>query len=463
MKDGSVPPAMMEEASAAGAARGPGVPQGPWGKYVILFAILFVILSLVNLDFENRTDYGFARIERMRNGASFFSTARMSDSSPAQFASELNTTQTKVSESERIVDRFMEKLDARGADYWSRLTFVDLGDYRFYFGVNLLMNFLFAFFISTGYHVRERLVIAEDLIDYQQRRYQRLDEQLESRIGEISRILDHLNKLQDKLFEAEKLASIGRLSATLAHEIRNPLTIIKSSTDIIMDDLPVQSGSSSAVGLIRHEVDRMDRIITDLLNFARPKKPTFATHDLCTLVRHWLPPVVEELEKRGIQLVPQLDKTCGEVRVDADQLYQVFLNVVWNARDALAGVGNPHLFVIVEDGGNYLNLIVQDTGPGMLREVLNQIREPFFTTKAQGTGLGIPVSVQLIEGMGGKFAVESELEFGTTVTLSLPRAPRDGEADPIESQLEGHLQKVLAQGTVGAAEQQGAEGPPQRK
>ena len=148
MKDGSVPPAMMEEASAAGAARGSGVPQGPRGKYVILFAMLFVILSLVNLDFENRTDYGFARIERMRNGASFFSTARMSDASPAQFASDLNTTQAKVSESERIVDRFMEKLDERRGDYWSRLTFIDLGDYRFYFGANLFMNFLFAFFIG---------------------------------------------------------------------------------------------------------------------------------------------------------------------------------------------------------------------------------------------------------------------------------------------------------------------------
>ncbi|MEO8377874.1 MAG: ATP-binding protein, partial [Candidatus Sumerlaeota bacterium] len=115
----------------------------------------------------------------------------------------------------------------------------------------------------------------------------------------------------------------------------------------------------------------------------------------------------------------------------------------------------PHIFVLVEDGGDdFLNLILQDTGPGMLPEVLKQMREPFFTTKAQGTGLGIPVSVQLIEGMGGRFDVESELEFGTTVTLSLPRAHKEGEFDSIDSQLDEHLRKVLAQSSPGFGDSQ---------
>ncbi|MCC6546156.1 hypothetical protein IT570_03220 [Candidatus Sumerlaeota bacterium] len=440
-----------ESPSAYGAPRAGGIGNAR-GKYFLLFGILFLILNLVNLDVENRSDYGMARIERMQSGSNFFGNTRLSDEPSSQFAKELNVTQDELDTADRVVDKFMERLDARGVDYWSRVSYFEVGDYRFHFGANLFVNFLVAFFIATGYHVRERLAITEDLVDYQQRRYQRLDQQLESRIGEISRILDHLNKLQDKLFEAEKLASIGRLSATLAHEIRNPLTIIKASTDIIMDDLHEQGGSASAVGLIRDEVGRMDRIITDLLNFARPKKPMLEQHELCVLVRHWLPPVVEELEKVGIQLVPRLDKFSGQVRVDADQLYQVFLNLVWNARDALAGVGNPHIFVSVDEGGDSLNLIIQDTGPGMLPEVLKQVREPFFTTKAQGTGLGIPVSVQLIEGMGGKFVMESELEFGTTVTLMLPRAGRRGVPDSIDSQLDEHLKKVMAQSSPGIAE-----------
>jgi len=146
-------------------------------------------------------------------------------------------------------------------------------------------------------------------------------------------------------------------------------------------------------------------------------------------VRYWIPPVVEELEKENIQLVPQLEAGKGlGVFVDADQLYQIFLNVVWNARDAVRGTRNPHIFLRVDcTATDFVRLQIRDTGVGMTPDVLRQISEPFFTTKTQGTGLGVPVSIQLLEGMGGRFEVESKLDFGTMVTLHLPLATLEAE------------------------------------
>ncbi|MEO8377536.1 MAG: hypothetical protein ABI579_07680, partial [Candidatus Sumerlaeota bacterium] len=173
MSDRPHPVASFDESPSAHTARGPSSIHNARGKYFLLFGILFLILAMVNLDIENRADFGMARIERLRNGSNFFSTAKLSDTAPSQFARDLDVTQDELQTTDRVIDKFMEKLDQRGSDYWSRLTFFEIGDYRFYFGANLFVNFLFAFFISTGYYIRERLVIAEDLIDYQQRRYQR--------------------------------------------------------------------------------------------------------------------------------------------------------------------------------------------------------------------------------------------------------------------------------------------------
>lgn len=415
-------------------------------KYVFLFSFMFLLLSLFDVVIEKETDYGLARVERLWKGNNIFMKPPRWEGNPKELAAKLEVTPEELQRAQHIVEAYINSLDAGTKDFWSRLYAVHFGDYKLSFGANLALNFLFAFFIALAYFVRERVLVAQDVIDYQQRRYQRLDAELDTRMKEIARILDKFNTLQDKLVEAEKLASIGRLSATLAHEIRNPLSIIKSSTEIVMDDIEEKKSSSAAVGLIRDEINRLDRIITDLLNFARPKTPRRTSLALQSLVRHWLPPVVEELEKHRIQLVPQFEKADGDVFIDADQLYQVFLNVIWNARDALIGTPNPHLFVRIEEGGDqFLKLIVQDTGVGMTPDVLRQIKEPFYTTKAQGTGLGIPVSVQLIEGMGGRFEFESKIEYGTTVTLWLPRTGSETAADSFDSLGRQHLREVLAQ------------------
>lgn len=409
-------------------AESPAPPPDPgeqylrvgFGPYLLLFALAFVVLSLFEISIENRSEYGLRRVESLWNRNRPFAINSGPTDIPAM-ARELGVKPQDVMTAQFIVEAELNKLEQESPHSWSRIVIWRGDEYVVVVTIRFFLNLVVATMFGALFFYRRRGTLAQELIGYQSAKFSRVSRQLESKMLESTRIIEKLNRLQDKLVEAEKLASIGRLSATLAHEIRNPLTIMKSSLEIVQDDLQAGSSSEAALNLIRDEINRLDRIITDLLNFARPKQAKIERIWLKSLVRHWFPPVVEEFEKLNIQLVPQVD-VDGEVLVDPDQLYQVFLNMMWNARDALRGHPNPHVFVRIEDGGDdYLSLVIQDTGMGMLPEVLKQMREPFFTTKTQGSGLGVPVSIQLIEGMGGKLLVESVLEYGTTVTLLLPR------------------------------------------
>jgi C4-dicarboxylate-specific signal transduction histidine kinase len=395
-----------------------------WYQFVPHFLVALVLLSLLDVGVERSDEYGLERLERMSRGGGLYLDRLYTTAEHDPLASKLRVKPSELLSASHLVDEFLDELEADLSATPHRMISLRLGVYSFHFGLNSLLNVLASGLIAGFFQVRRRKRLAEELILYQNKKYLGVNQQLQTKMQESQRIIETLNRLQGKLVEAEKLASIGRLSATLAHEIRNPLSIIKSSVDLIAEDTIETPSVAPAVELIQAEISRLDRIITDLLNFARPKPPNFGVYPVKNLVRHWLPPIVEEIEKNQIQLVPQLD-TDGEVMVDPDQLWQVFLNVVWNARDAMASVKRPHLFVRLEDGDEaHIRLIVRDTGTGMLPDTLRQIREPFFTTKTQGSGLGIPVSIQLMEGMGGRFEIESQLDFGTTVTLYLLRSRR---------------------------------------
>lgn len=392
-------------------------------KYLGSFFLFFILLTLLDLRLEKRTDYGLARVERMWKGSSPIFTSVENQGSTLELSKGLGVDWEDLQTGQFVVDSYIDRLETRNPVTWNRLLYIDYGDYRLFLGTSILLNAILAGIFAAVLYLREGLTRSNVLILSQTVRQEKLNEQLEARVEEREKIIRRFNRLRHKLVEAEKLASIGRLSATLAHEIRNPLSIIKSSTEIVSDEVSEDGSAAAAVALIREEVERMDRIITDLLRFARPKQPNLEHQNLKSLVRHWLPHIVEELEKDGIQVVPQFEEFDGSVVVDADQLYQVFLNLVFNARDALAGHPNPHLFVRTgTDDGDYGQLIIQDTGSGMLPEHLRQIREPFYTTKTQGTGLGVPVSIQLLQNMGGRLEIDSEVEVGTTVTLYLRRS-----------------------------------------
>ena len=424
--------------------------------YLLPFLIVVALLIPFDITVEKKTEYGLQRLDRLRQGNTVLDMRFRPRVDTAPVLAELEIPREQVAASQFVVESYLNELDSSILIDWGRLVSFTVGDLEYHFGLPLFRDMTFALLMAGLLWARKRRRLAEDVIQQEKAQFERLSTELENRVQESARIIDKLNTLQDKLVTAEKLASIGRLSATLAHEIRNPLSIIKSSTEIIETDLPGAGPSHSALGLIRDEITRLDRIISDLLYFARPKEAVVAVHRVSALLRPWLPPVVEELEKDNIQMVPQFENEDGDVAVDADQLYQVFLNVMWNARDALRGAHNPHVFVRLEDGGpEYIHIVIKDTGMGMIPDVLRQITEPFYTTKTQGTGLGLPVSVQLMEGMGGRLVIESELDFGTTVKLYLPRAGVTRRQSP-----SGELVTVRApkRGNAGDSAHSGAGG-----
>lgn len=402
----------------------------PWWKFGFHFLFVFGVLLLFSLRVENETDYGLQRMTRAWEGNPLLLGGLAEYPGDVALANELNRAPGDVRQAEAVVEGYLDYLETQAPVRRERLLGWNTGDLQIYVGTDALVSAGFALLVAAAFYFRERTLRAEEAIQMQNDRHARLNAEHQSKIEESTRIIEKMDHLQDKLVQSEKLASVGRLSATLAHEIRNPLSIIKSSMEIVEEEVPEESPSGAALSVIREETDRMDRIITDLLNFARPKEAKLEPTALKPLVRHWLPPVVEELERDRIQLVPQLEEFDGEVLIDPDQLYQVFLNIVWNARDAVSGQPNPHIFVRIAGGEDgHARLVVRDTGVGMIPEVIQQIREPFFTTKTTGTGLGLPVSIQLMEGMKGSLEIESELEYGTTVTLRMRLAARPAASD----------------------------------
>lgn len=412
-------------AYSGGSSSGERVPAPPHRTrhYVFVFIGLLTILTLLDLRVENRTDYGLERLEnrRARLVQQFQRDDHLYD--PASIAERLGVSIEEVHAGQYFLEAYLNYRDAEQILQPAPLVSFTVAELRFQPGPYWPSNFIIAALGAVALALRDRLRQRSVILQERGEGLRAAEEKYETHLRETAAMVEEFEQLRHRLGETEKLASIGRLSATLAHEIRNPLSIIKSSTEIALDDVPADSSSAGAIALIREEITRLDRIIGELLKFARPRQPRIECHNARELVRHWLPPIVEELDREGIQLVPELESSVDEVLVDADHLYQVLLNVVWNARDALKGTPQPRIFVRLEsreDG--YTALEIEDNGAGMLPDTLEQIREPFYTTKTQGTGLGVPVSVQLLEMMGGKFEVESELERGTIVRLLLRRS-----------------------------------------
>jgi len=297
---------------------------------------------------------------------------------------------------------------------------ISVGPYTLAFKYSIFINLLIGGAIGWSLYIRARDRAASLMIDEQNRELRHLNDELNRKFEETERYLRELRAAQSKLVQAEKLASLGRMAATLAHEIRNPMSIIKSSAQMVAEDLPVGTPQHEAVTLIRQEIKRLDHVINELLNFARPKPARVGPVSLNMLVESWTQRMRDQLAGDGVEIKLELDPQLRPALADSDHLYQVFLNLVWNARDAVRENGSGTVVIRTEEAGpNGLYIVIEDDGKGMDQETLSNIYEPFFTTKTHGTGLGIPVVRQLMEAMGGTAHIESKPDTGTTVHLHL--------------------------------------------
>ncbi len=235
----------------------------------------------------------------------------------------------------------------------------------------------------------------------------------------LERTIEKLWEMQERLVEAEKLATVGQLAAQVAHEIRNPLVTIGGFARSILEAPKSEEEMKVIAGVIAEEAQRLENILNNVLDFTRLSKPKPERSDLNDMVQKALFLVQDELEKNKIRLEKKLAYDLPAVYVDQQQMRQVLLNLLYNSIDSMKGGGTLR----VETGRRdeeHVFVKIQDTGPGMDEEVLQNMFNPFFTTKSDGTGLGMPIAKQIVHGHGGRLVVDSKVGEGTTFTIVVP-------------------------------------------
>ncbi|MBU1339219.1 MAG: hypothetical protein KKD56_09135, partial [Acidobacteria bacterium] len=229
--------------------------------------------------------------------------------------------------------------------------------------------------------------------------------------------------LQQQLLTSEKLASIGLLSAGVAHEINTPLTGISSYVQILQKKM-VDSPNAQILEKIEAQTERVGRIVKNLLNFARnPSESTFHQVDLGESLKEIIALIEYKLKNMNIKLDLDL-KPVPSITAQGEQLQQVFINIILNAIDAMPEGGL--LTLSLDDKNDHVDVRIRDNGTGIKRQHLPHIFDPFFTTKGigKGTGLGLSLSYAIIKEHEGRITVESELGKGTLFIISIPLKQR---------------------------------------
>jgi len=240
--------------------------------------------------------------------------------------------------------------------------------------------------------------------------------QMVSQLRESLLEIERLHRTQ--MSRAEHLATLGEMATGLAHEIRNPLAGIAGVIEIIGRDLPATSPARSVVKDVRQEIARINHIVTDLLQTARPHPPKVRKSDLNTTVEHAVMLGRQQALAKSVEIALHKDPTLPEVEHDSDQIHQVLLNLLLNSLQAIEQ--NGKVTVSLESHGKTAVVQVIDNGRGIAPDHLPNIFRPFYTTKGDGTGLGLSLARRIVEDHQGRIDVSSTLGKGTTFSVVLP-------------------------------------------
>lgn len=252
---------------------------------------------------------------------------------------------------------------------------------------------------------------------------------LRNEFGELAasfnEMADALKEQMDKMQRLEQMKAVGEMATGLAHEIKNPLTGIKASMEVLSQEPTFAEEDRAVLSKVVDEVKRIELLMKSLLNFAKPPKPQFMTIDvnniLDTTVGFSLTyPSFSSNNSRSIDIEKDFDEHLPATMADPVQLQQVFLNLLLNAGDAMPDGGTVTVRTSHDPLANSLQIEISDTGKGIDEHVLDKIFRPFFTTKPKGTGLGLAITKQLVEQNGGNIRVSSNRGGGTTFRIILP-------------------------------------------
>ena len=262
-----------------------------------------------------------------------------------------------------------------------------------------------------------------------------LEKEIRSLTENWRQFCDHCQRVHDtEMVQAEHLATMGELAAGVAHEIRNPLAGIAGAIEIISKDFPKDHPDREILDDLRQEVRRIEKVLNDLLVYARPKAPQFGMADLKDTVARTLQLARQAIGSKRVEFSIQIPPHLPRFRMDPEQLHQVLLNLVLNGIQAIAQEGKITIQASelgVSDAPNrprFIEISVADTGGGISREQLEKIFRPFYTTKRGGTGLGLSLCRRIIGQHGGTLAAESEINKGSKFIIRLPMRDAGEEA-----------------------------------
>ncbi len=231
-------------------------------------------------------------------------------------------------------------------------------------------------------------------------------------------LTDSIARFQREMSHRERLLSLGRMSTVIAHEVRNPLMIIKGSLHALRQTRLDETAMREAVHDINEEVERLNRLVNEVLDFARPIRFDVAPADLNALCRESA--TASQAAGPGAPVRLDLDPGAGIVSTDAERLRIALVNMLVNARDAVNGAPSADVVLATRAAGDRVTITIADTGPGIDPAQLAHIFDPYFTTKRGGTGLGLPIAKNIVEGLGGVISIESAPGAGTAIRIDLP-------------------------------------------
>jgi two-component system, NtrC family, sensor histidine kinase HydH len=363
-------------------ARGGDLLRNPWTRRAVLLVIVIAVAALENLTPPEHTHWhyifprlfylpiGFAALYDGWRGGLVFALLSSLAFVP-QFIGESDFS------SDRIINRYIE-----------------------------LVSFCGAAILIGVYTDRER---------QQKKQYQDLAEKLASVYGELQSNFESMKR-------AERLSAIGQLSAGLAHEIRNPLASIAGAASILRRSQASDPKAAKCIDIIDSECKRLNGLLTNFLNFARPRPPHFQSVEIVSVLDDVIALAHHATGKKRIEFRKQVDEGLPPLYCDPEQLRQVLLNLLINAIEA-SDEGCAVTLTGERSDGSFMIRVI-DEGSGMAPEHIDRLFDPFFTTKESGTGLGLSVAHQIVGQMGGLLSARRNNGPGMTFSISLPLKER---------------------------------------
>jgi signal transduction histidine kinase len=234
-------------------------------------------------------------------------------------------------------------------------------------------------------------------------------------------------RLKERLAHAERLSSLGEMAAGISHEIRNPLGIIRSSAELLKKKIAKIDPQNTFPDIIVEEASRLNRIITDFINYAKPRNPNIVLCRVEEVVDKNITFLEAQNKERDYVIKKNFQNHLPEIMADSAMLYQSFLNILINAMQSMPDGGR--ILVEISSNDHGVTVHFDDEGQGIPSENLDKIWDPFFTTKEQGTGLGLGIVKNIVESHGGSIQIVNRPVRGARVTVELPLLPKTTAKD----------------------------------